>query len=299
VDTAYYRVKVTNKAGHKFPSGYPSRRAVLQFVIVGMVNDTLFKSGIFDANGEVVGIGTPYEPHYEVINSSSQNQVYEMIMGDVTGNKTTVLERADTTLKDNRLPPEGFLSSSPVYDTVKIVGNANVDADFNKFSGGVEGSGRDFVHFRIPVAGLPPVFNVYSRIYYQSVPPAWVQEMFSYSSAPIDSFKIMYNNAGKNPDLVDADSILNIAIGIAKNKSSHDVIVAPDPTADGNIDLLFSPYAEVSMIRVLDMNGKILSTFRIGRKVEKLPVHLPDEKGTYIIEIYIDNNRLTRKVIRL
>ncbi|MFL5754379.1 MAG: T9SS type A sorting domain-containing protein [Bacteroidia bacterium] len=299
VDTAYYRVRLMNKAGHKFPSGYPSRRAVLQFVVVGTMNDTLFRSGIFNTGGEVVGIGTPFEPHYELINSSGQNQVYEMVMGDVTGTRTTVLERADTTLKDNRLPPEGFVSTASVYDTVKIVGNANNDADFNKFSGGVEGSGKDFVHFRIPIAGFPPVFSVYSRMYYQSVPPAWLQEMFSYSSAPIDSFKLMYNSANKAPNLVDADSIMNIAVGIAKNKNLIEVIAAPDPSSDGNLDLLFSVPTEVSMIRILDLNGRVLSSMRVGKKVERLPIRLPEEKGTYIIDIYIDNSRITRKVIRL
>lgn len=298
-DTAYYRVRLSNRAGHKFPSGYPSRRAVLQFVIVGTMNDTLFHSGLFDANGEVVGIGTPYEPHYEVINSQSQNQIYEMVMGDVTGNKTTVLERADTVLKDNRLPPEGFLTTASMYDTVKIMGNATSDPDFNKFSGGVEGSGKDFVHFRIPVAAFPPVFSVYSRLYYQSVPPAWLQEMFSYSSAPIDSFKTMYNGANKAPDLIDSDSLMNIAIGIAKNKNKVEVIMAPDPSPDGNVDLLFGTPTEISLVRILDINGKVLSQLRIDKKAEKLPLHLPDEKGTYIIDIYIDNNtHIVRKVIR-
>jgi hypothetical protein len=48
-DTGYFRVKIVNKAGHKFPSGYPSRRAVLQFVVKDANSDTIFKSGIFDS----------------------------------------------------------------------------------------------------------------------------------------------------------------------------------------------------------------------------------------------------------
>jgi hypothetical protein len=42
-DTAFVKVRLTNKAGHKFPSGYPSRRAILQLVAVGPLNDTIFE----------------------------------------------------------------------------------------------------------------------------------------------------------------------------------------------------------------------------------------------------------------
>src|SRR5690606_38998834 len=47
-DTAYIDVLLHNKAGHKFPSGYPSRRAVVQMVVTKANGDTLFASGLFD-----------------------------------------------------------------------------------------------------------------------------------------------------------------------------------------------------------------------------------------------------------
>jgi hypothetical protein len=298
-DTAFYRVRLSNKAGHKFPSGYPSRRAVLQFVLVATNGDTLFKSGIFDANGEVAGIGSPYEAHYTMINSQNQNQVYEMVMGDVTGTKTTVLERADTILKDNRIPPEGFSSSASMYDTVKIMGDAVNDPDFNKFSGGAEGSGRDFVHFHIAVAGFPSAYNVYARFWYQTVPPGWLQEMFSYSSAPIDSFKTMYNAAAKPPLLVDADSIMNVLLAVSKNKTAHEITIGPDPCLDGNVTLFFKNAEEVSLVRVTNMSGQVISTLRPGGlRIEKMPVKLPEEKGAYLVEVFIDQERISLKVIR-
>lgn len=297
-DTAFYRVRLSNLVGHKFPSGYPSRRAVLQFVIVGLANDTLFKSGLIGADGEVIGVGLPYENHYNIINSENQNQIYEMVLGDVNGNKTTVLERADTSLKDNRLVPEGFLSTSSVYDTVKICGGAENDPDFNKFSGGIEGSGKDFVHFRIPIAGFPSVYNVYSRLYYQALPPAWLQEMFSYSSADIDSFRTMYNSANKSPVLVDADSILNVLLGLTKNNNKTEVTVSPDPTLDGYALVRFSKLTEVGMVRIIDMNAQLVETVRVGRQVDQIPIQLPEQKGVYLIEIYIDDYRISRKLIR-
>jgi hypothetical protein len=297
-DTAYYRVSLTNLTGHKFPSGYPSRRAVLQFVIVGNNNDTLFQTGVFDAQGEVKGYTASYEPHYTFIHSPSQHQIYEMVMGDVNGNKTTVLERGDTCLKDNRIPPEGFSVFSPVYDTVKIVGDASTDPDFNLYPGGVEGSGRDIVHFHIPITGFPSIHHVYTRLLYQTVPPSWVAEMFTFSSAEIDSFKLMFQQAQNIPLLVGTDSLLNVGVGIKKNSTELGLKIGPDPSYDGNITLYFEKQVEILAIRIIDMNGKTLKNQRLTESAKNYPIQLPDEKGAYILDVLTTEGRITRKVIR-
>ena len=119
-DTASFSITLTNKAGHKFPTGYPSRRAVLQLIVTKANGDTLFASGLFDSTQEVINITSPFEAHHDIINSDTQAQIYEMIMGDVNGNKTTVLERSASSLKDNRIPPAGFTTTYSTYDTCKI-----------------------------------------------------------------------------------------------------------------------------------------------------------------------------------
>jgi hypothetical protein len=121
-DTAFIDVGLVNKAGHKFPSGYPSRRAFLELVVLDAGGDTLFKSGRIDGSYEVEGQDPTYEPHYDVITNGSQVQIYELVMGDVNGDVTTTLERAKDPLKDNRLVPQGFSTSSPFYDTTLIAG---------------------------------------------------------------------------------------------------------------------------------------------------------------------------------
>jgi hypothetical protein len=64
-----------------------------------------------------------------------------MVMG-MNGDFTSVMS-ADHSLKDNRIPPEGSFRFCP-YDTIKIVGDALNDPDFNK-NGNNEGTGRDDV----------------------------------------------------------------------------------------------------------------------------------------------------------
>ena len=107
-DTGFFRVHLQNKVGHKFPSGYPSRRAVLQFVVVDAIGDTIFKSGTFTPDARVVGENPAFETHHDFISNSDIPQIYEIVMGDVNSNFTSLLERAAVLLKDNRLPPLGF-----------------------------------------------------------------------------------------------------------------------------------------------------------------------------------------------
>ncbi|MBK9636269.1 MAG: hypothetical protein IPO63_00015 [Bacteroidetes bacterium] len=211
-DTAYFSIQLKNKAGHKFPSGYPSRRAVVQFVALKANGDTLFSSGIFDNDFEVQNIATPFESHHEFINSPSQTQIYEMVMGDVNGNKTTVLERASAPLKDNRLPPKGF-TTLHWYDTCAIVGDALNDVDFNK-TGGIEGKGHDIIHYHLPLGGYSGNLTVEVKVYYQTLPPAFLDEMKTFSSAEIDTFLSMYANANKTPILIKSDSLNNVLIPV-------------------------------------------------------------------------------------
>lgn len=297
-DTAYFTVRLTNKAGHKFPSGYPSRRAVLQFVVVGNANDTIFKSGMFDPNYEVVNINSTYEPHYDIISDESQAQIYELVVADVTGIKTTVLLRMDHALKDNRLPPDGFTTTHNAYDTTLIVGNALTDPDFNKTTTGVEGTGRDFVHYHVPINNYSGSFNVYSYMYFQSVPPGYLTDMFTYSSAEIDTFEVMYNNADKTPVLVQADSLLQLSLGISTPSYEDQVVVYPDPTVDGWVNIKIPEKFEISEASVFDNSGRLIKTIH-GDLIEKnSKVLLPEIKGTYYLELIMDQKRIIKKIIR-
>jgi len=298
-DTAYYRVKIKNKAGHKFPSGYPSRRAVLQLVMTDATNDTIFQSGIFDPEYRVVGENAQFEIHHDIISQDHVSQIYEMVMGDVNAQYTSILERASVMLKDNRIPPDGFTTTAPMYDTVMITPDAVADDNFNKINS-VEGSGTDFVHFRIPVTGINGLVNVNASLFYQSVAPKFLDEMFSLNSAPIDTFEVMYNAADKSPILVASDSLTDIISGIPGNNTSATLLhIWPSLVTDGWVNITSSTNQPVSLYEVVDRSGKIILTGRISPGIFKEKIRLPDKSGIYFINVKSESNSSTTKILRL
>jgi hypothetical protein len=298
-DSLYINVEVKNKAGHKFPSGYPSRRVVVQLVVTKTITgDTIFKSGLFDQDAEVLGLSTPYEPHYEIIFQESQVQIYEMIMGDVNGDKTTVLERAASQLKDNRIPPLGFSTLHSSYDTMKIMGNAAYDPNFN-LNGSVQGTGKDLVYYHIPLNGFNGKVNIYAKVFYQTLPPSWLSEMFSYNSTEIDAFRTMYQAADLTPILVSSDEIENLVLNIGvPDVTLINFNIWPNPTFDATIGIE-SPSSEIVNIRVFDLTGKKVDYDILNQNSSQTWIRLPERKGTYIVIVDTKSGSVTRKIINL
>jgi len=298
-NTAYYHVNIRNKAGHKFPSGYPARRAVLQLVMTDSQSDTVFMSGIFDNEFRVVGESSQFNPHLDVITQNHSTQIYEMVMGDVNGQFTTILERAAILLKDNRIPPNGFTTSASMYDTVKISSDALADPNFNKISG-VEGSAIDKVHFRIPVAGVSGTVNIKAKLYYQSVPPKWLDEMFALNSGPIDTFRTMYLNADKTPVLVASDSITDVLSGIDNvNGQQSPVHIWPTLANNGIVNIRTEDRNTISSIEVFDVRGRRISKLEPGLQTTLHVLNLPQKSGTYFIRVKSRLNTVSVKVFRL
>lgn len=298
-DTLFLDIELINKAGHKFPTGYPSRRAVLQVAAITQSGDTLFSSGIFKPDAEVMNLDSVYEKHYNIITDSTQIQIYEMLMADVNGNKTTLLERAATHIKDNRIPPGGFTSMHSSYDTCKIVGDAVSDPDFNK-TGLVEGTGRDIVHYHIPLKGYLGQITIYSGVYYQSVPPGWLTEMSSMSSAEIDTFFQMYGNADKSPVLISADTIHNLVIntGISELPHTPMISVIPNPNSSGLLYIKTNG-ALLNSIKIYNLKGLEIKSFEIQDKLNTFEITLPPPPGIYLVQVNTTSGIFVEKVIKL
>ncbi|MFT4526843.1 MAG: hypothetical protein ACI85F_003023 [Bacteroidia bacterium] len=291
LDTIFVDVELLNKAGHKFPSGYPSRRVVLEVVMLNATGDTIFQSGTLNDHFEAFGQDPTYEQHYDWIGSEADAQIYEMVMGDVNNDVTTTLERADHPIKDNRLVPIGFSTSHASYDTTILAGT--VLADFNFNNNGMVGSGTDQISYHIPTGGYQGSFSVRARLLYQTLPPKWNDEMFSYNSAEIDTFRNMYNNADRTPIVV-AEIVLNEGfVGLsASNKGKIELY--PNP-ATHQISITLPTGS--AFIKVYSISGKLMLEAQIDKHRTDLDVESL-EIGIYVVEITSDEGTSVRRFVK-
>ena len=200
--TLLLRVQVANLAGHKFPTGHPYRRAWLNVQVHDPRGELLFESGAVDPQGELAGIGTGFAPHYDEITRSDQVQIYESVMGDAGGERTYALLQAATYLKDNRIPPRGFLAAAGTAD-VDVKGRAVEDSNFN--SGG---NGADQVLYRVDLGGTTGPVKATLALLYQAVPPEAVARLKGGKGKASHAFTRYYAQANKAPETVQRIEVL-------------------------------------------------------------------------------------------
>lgn len=294
LDTAFIDVKLINLAGHKFPSGYPSRRAFIELIVLNTGGDTLFQSGRYDGAYEVIGHDAEWEPHHDVIRTPDQAQIYEMVMADVNGNKTTVLERAKEPLKDNRLAPLGFSTGHFTYDTTLIAGVPATDIDFNHDDLGVEGSGTDITHYHVPMNGYAGLITIHARVWYQSAPRRWMEEMFDYNSAEIDSFRTMYDEADGTPVLVRQTETTDMSMAI-DDLAELGVRIYPNPVRDGLLRIEGIDERTTS-IEVFDLHGALVAR-HVPTGQRNWQVRLPSTSATYLVVVRTAERSFTERVV--
>ena len=112
--TLAFDVDVRNLTGHKFPTGYPSRRTWLHVTVRDAQRRRRCSNRArsreparFDGNDNDADPRRSSRTTSE-ITSADQVQIYESILGDRAGAPTTGLLTATQYLKDNRLLPRGF-----------------------------------------------------------------------------------------------------------------------------------------------------------------------------------------------
>jgi hypothetical protein len=200
------QLRVINHSGHKLPSGYPSRRAYLHFVVRDANGATVFESGRLNADGSIVGVDSDtdlstYEPHYQEIAQADQVQVYEPIMADTDGNVTYTLLRAAAYLKDNRLTPEGF-NKFVVPTDVQVMGAALTDADFN--------DGSDTITYRVPVAADGSL-TVLAELRFQPLAYGFAQDLFQDADNPyVNAFRSLFQTANiRSETIASATRVVN------------------------------------------------------------------------------------------
>ena len=208
-------VNVTNLAGHKFPSGLPSRRAWLHVTVSDTNGANLFESGAPLAGGMIAGNDADvyplpldsYEPHYNVITSQDQVQIYEPIMLDYKseledGEVTYTLLRAYEYAKDNRLLPAGFDKNSAPED-IGVYGTAAGDDDFI--------GGSDQIVYEISGVSDAGPLTVTVELLFQTLSYPFVKDLENAGSAMplplVERFMEIYTPADNVPEVVDTAQI--------------------------------------------------------------------------------------------
>ncbi len=196
-------VIVTNKVGHRFPSGVGFRRAFLEVLArKKSTGEVVWGSGRTNSVGVIVdGKGTPlaseflpnentFQPHYQEIRGEDQVQIYEELTLNARRDFTTSFIHRVTHKKNNRLLARGWLSGEHLATKSAIVKqflaatdpqgeSVHGDPDFGD-NGGKGASGMDHIRY---VMSLPAGVDnadvaVTATIYYQSIPPYFLAQRF-------------------------------------------------------------------------------------------------------------------------
>jgi len=197
------KVTVSNLAGHKFPSGFPSRRTWLHIKVENSKGETVFESGKPNlTTGQIVGNDSDwpdttfeFEPHHNEIESNEiasevDVQLYEAVMLNTDNNVTWTLLRAASYAKDNRLLPNGFGKES-ASDDISVRGAAVTDEDFT--------DGSDQVTYKVSGLDKNGKYTVTADLFFQSVSYPFMENLKKDSSYLVGRFVEQYNNADKLP----------------------------------------------------------------------------------------------------
>ena len=205
-------VTVTNKTGHRFPSGVGFRRAFIEFDVIDSSSidpatgepKIIWSSGRTNDEGFIIDndlnildteyLGTtrnrkgPCQPHFygkgRPISSSKHVQIYEELMTDSDSNFTTSFIRRDTPVKDNRLLPRGWSAKGPDPSlSGEFLHSTFPEGDAANDPSYANGSGTSSVRYAVPLSQLPrgidtSKLTVKATLYYQSIPPYYLMQRF-------------------------------------------------------------------------------------------------------------------------
>jgi hypothetical protein len=195
-------VTVRNLTGHYLPSGVGPRRIFLEFLVVDRQGATLWASGrtndlgflldgvsdrILESEQPVKFPDAPVQPHYQLIDSGSQVQIYQELVRDSDGMLTTSFLHRVEPIKDNRIRPKGFdpqffaQSTSPYIQELAVL---HGEEAHDPYYVDPRLTGADEIEYRIPFdpEALERADHVQVTLYIQSIPPFYLQQRFEDAS---------------------------------------------------------------------------------------------------------------------
>ncbi len=198
-DTLNATVTVTNKTGHRFPSGVAFRRAFLELLVYDG-DEIIWGSGrtnkvgvIVDENGkplptEWLPNASTYQKHHQRITEQNQVQIYEELNLNADNQFTTSFVHRVDSPKDNRLLPRGWRESSTFNSQGQVMEQFmvatdphGVGSDPDYQDDGYEFAGQDSLTYQIRLNDKISLQNlrVTAVMYYQAIPPYWLKQRFN------------------------------------------------------------------------------------------------------------------------
>jgi len=203
-DSLKFNVKVTNKVGHRFPSGVAFRRAFLEVLVIDTSEYNkpvvIWGSGRTNAAGVIVDqYNIPlkteflpdkktYQHHHQMINRQDQVQIYEELNLSQDSSFTTSFIHRNRNVKDNRLIPRGWRSSDNFKKQGKIMKEFMEATDphgvvgdpdyIDPYPTSFAGADNIKYHVSIPSGTDRTKLSVKVTMYYQAIPPFWLQQRF-------------------------------------------------------------------------------------------------------------------------
>ncbi|MBA2544740.1 MAG: hypothetical protein H0V17_34165 [Deltaproteobacteria bacterium] len=163
VSATSIKLTVSNRTGHKLPTGYPTRRMWLHVAIADASGKTLFESGahkdgaLIDRSGKRIDGPGVIELHRSKLDRPGQTMIWESVPVDDKGKRTHLLLGTAAIAKDNRILPMGWKKDHPDAARTRPIGVT--DPDFV--------AGQDSIEIAVPAGAASARFE----LLYQPIPP--------------------------------------------------------------------------------------------------------------------------------
>lgn len=259
-------VEVINHSGHKFPTAYPSRKAVAEILAIHTVNgDTVFHSG----DPQKVLAGVDKQAHFNSITQQDQAQIYEFLTLDSDGQTNYSLLSAHSIIKDNRIPPRGFRAYQ--NDTFGIKGFASADPDYQN------GSGRDRIQYLIGF-DEDGAYEIQVHLYYLNITQDWLHAL-TRTKHPLALAIQSYSQREPPLTYIDGDTVLQYMTSINDPLSGDGIRLFPNPVRAGK-QINVSLKDDIHSLRIINLQGLQVSLKQVGESV-LLPGDL--QPGVYLL----------------
>jgi hypothetical protein len=159
------------------------------------------------------------------------------------------------------------------------VGSAENDANFN-FNNQV----GDIINFHIPTHQYTGLLTAEVRVFYQTISPRWITDLFAETFAEIDLFETLYNEADKSPVLMKSVQFISDAVH-SSELQINPLMAYPNPGSDW---VHLKNLENVKSIAIYNSTGSLIKTFS-NISAESMKIDLPHENGIYIIDAQYEN----------